>query len=191
MSKELLKSILGGLYTEQIGEALGTRELAVVNDGSYIPRAKFNEEIKALKDQITARDKQLKDLEPKAAGNEELRKELQRLQDENRQASENYEAKVKQLHFDHTLEQTLIGLKARNTKAVKAMLNLENIKLDGDKFIGLDEQIKTLQQSDAYLFGEVVKPHIGGPSNPPAGGGASGENSNAEMNAFIRGGLGR
>jgi hypothetical protein len=35
---------------------------------------------------------------------------------------------------------------------VEALLNKDSIKLDGDKLLGLEDQLKALKESDAYLF---------------------------------------
>lgn len=190
MSKELLKSLLGDLYTDAIGAKLGDKELAVINDGSYIPRAKFTEETKALKDQLKERDKQLKDLEVKAAGNDTMKAEIQKLQDANREATESYDKKVAQLQLDYAIDRALSGHKVKNVKAAKALLNLEAIKLDGEKLLGFDDQVKTLQTSDAYLFGEATQ--VGSGTNPGGAGGKEGAGAeNAGMNNFIRAAAGR
>ncbi|NLY77321.1 MAG: hypothetical protein GX080_04430 [Tissierellia bacterium] len=46
------------------------------------------------------------------------------------------------MKFDYALEKALTVAKARNIKAVKALLDLENLKLADDKILGLDEQLK-------------------------------------------------
>lgn len=71
--------------------------------------------------------------------------------------------------FNYRLEDALKGSKVKNSKALKALLDLEKVKIEGDKLIGLDEQIKALQESDKYLF-EDDGPSIGGitPTNPPS-----------------------
>ena len=40
---------------------------------------------------------------------------------------------------------------ALNNKDAKVLLNLENIKYENDKLVGLYEQLKALKESDAYL----------------------------------------
>jgi len=50
------------------------------------------------------------------------------------------------------------------------LLDMEKVKLDGDQLLGIDEQLKALQQSDQYLFGDSGK--VGGGTNPPGAGGA-------------------
>ena len=59
---------------------------------------------------------------------------------------------------------------AKNPKAVKALLDKEKLKLDGETLLGLEDQLKTLRESDAYLFGEDnlsgKKPGDGNPLLP-------------------------
>jgi hypothetical protein len=168
---EVLKQLLGDLYTEDIAKKIGEKELAVVNDGSWLPRSKYNEkdqEVKDLKEQLDARDQQLKDLEGKAAGNEELKKALQEAQEANKATKEEWEAKAAQMQLNFAIEKALTTAKAKNAKAVKALLDMEKVKLDGEKLLGLDDQLKAIQQSDPYLFGESGK--VGSGTNPPGAG---------------------
>jgi predicted nucleic acid-binding Zn-ribbon protein len=58
------------------------------------------------------------------------------------------------LKFDHALDGALTGAKARNAKAVKALLDMNNLKLnetDGS-IIGLDDQLKKVKETSDYLF---------------------------------------
>ncbi|MCS4446763.1 phage scaffolding protein, partial [Clostridium botulinum] len=56
----------------------------------------------------------------------------------------------------------------RNTKAVKALLNMDNVKLDGENILGLTDQLETLKGSDSYLFETTVSGNEpeDGKSNP-------------------------
>jgi Phage minor structural protein GP20. len=186
MSKELLKSLLGDLYTDAIGEKLGDKELAVVNDGSYVPRQKFNEkeqESKDLRKQMQDRDKQLDELKTKAAGNEEMQKQIETLKSDNQKTQQEFESKLAAQKLDSAIELAIHQAGAKNVKAVRALLNAENIKLDGEKLFGFDDQLKTIKESDAYLFNEGGKPPVGGGSNPAGGGGGQ---QSIGMNDFIR-----
>lgn len=53
------------------------------------------------------------------------------------------------------MELALTNAKAKNTKAVKALLDLSKIDLDGDTVKGLDDQIKQLAEAEdsKFLFG--------------------------------------
>jgi len=150
-----LKELLGEELYQQVMEKAGSHKLAVVNDGQWFPKEKFdqvNNDNKELKKQLEERDDQLKDLGKKAKGNEELQQQIKDLQQKNEDTAKEYQAKLDAQSFDYALSDALRDAKARNPKAVKALLNTEAIKLDGDKLLGLDEQLKALQESDAYLF---------------------------------------
>ena len=137
----------------------------------FIPKDKFNEVSEAkkkLETDIQERDKQLEQLKAAAGSNEELKKQIETLQAENKKAAEEWQAKMAQMQLDFALERALTTAKAKNPKAVKALLDLENVKLDGDKLLGLDDQLKAIQQSDPYLFGESGK--VGSGTNPPGAG---------------------
>lgn len=127
-----------------------------------------------LTSQIGDRDKQLKDLSGKADGNEELQTQIKTLQDQNKQAKTDYESNLSQLKRDGAIELALREAQSKNPKAVKALLNGDNITVDDDGVHGLKEQLEQLQTSDAYLFAEPdkgnggVKITTGG--NPSGGG---------------------
>lgn len=60
---------------------------------------------------------------------------------------------IAELKKTHAIELALLNTHhAKNVKSVKANLNLDNIKLDGDKLIGFDDQVEALKKSDSYLF---------------------------------------
>ena len=72
------------------------------------------------------------------------------------------------MQLDFAIEKALATAKAKNAKAVKALLDMEKVKLDGEQLLGLDDQLKAIQQSDPYLFGETGK--VGSGTNPPGAG---------------------
>ncbi len=137
----------------------------------FIPKDKYNEVAEAkkkLEADIAERDKQLEDLKKAAGSNEELKKQIEALQAENKKAVEEWQAKMAQMQLDFAIEKALAAAKAKNPKAVKALLDMEKVKLDGEQLLGLDDQLKAIQQSDAYLFGESGK--VGSGTNPPGAG---------------------
>ncbi|MFD2658621.1 phage scaffolding protein [Gracilibacillus thailandensis] len=153
-----LKELLGEELYNQVKEKAGDEhKIAIVSDGSYIPKDKFdqvNQEKNDYKKQVSDRDKQLDDLKTKATGNEDLQAQIQQLQDDNKKIKDDYEAKIQKQTFDYTLKDALQANKVRNPKAVQALLDTESIKLDGDKLLGLDDQLKNIKESDPYLFQE-------------------------------------
>ncbi len=137
----------------------------------FIPKDKYNETAEAkkkLEADLAARDAQLEELKKAAGSNEELKKQIEALQAENKKAAEEWKAKMAQMQLDFAIEKALAAAKAKNAKAVKALLDMEKVKLDGEQLLGLEDQLKALQQSDPYLFGDSGK--VGGGTNPPGAG---------------------
>jgi len=144
-----------GLDEEIAKKVLEAHKEAIKDN--YVPIARFNEineEKKELKNQLEDRDKQLQELKVKAAGNEELTAKITELEELNKQTKEEYENKIVALRKETAIELALKDAKARNIKAVKALLDLDKVSLDGDNILGLEEQLKGLKESDPYLFGE-------------------------------------
>ena len=65
--------------------------------------------------------------------------------------------KIKQNNFDNKLALKLMSkeVDAKDVIDIRANLDLSKISLDGENFIGLDEQIKSLKERKAYLFNET------------------------------------
>ena len=144
----------------------------------FIPKDKYNEVAEAkkkLEADIQERDAQLEQLKQAAGNSEELKAQIEQLQAENQKAAEEWQAKMAQMQLDFAIEKALTTAKAKNIKAVKALLDLEKVKLDGEQLLGLDDQLKAIQQSDPYLFGDSGK--VGSGTNPPGAG-------NAEVNPW-------
>ncbi|MBV4417307.1 phage scaffolding protein [Clostridium tyrobutyricum] len=177
-----LSEILGDSFT-QIPENIQKKykDIDLVDSKNYVEKTEIdtvNNSIKDYKKQLKDRDKQLEDLKDKAKGNEELTAEIERLKDENKNVAKDYEAKIEKLNFNTKLDKALTGAKAKNPKTVKALLNLENLKLDGEDIIGLKEQLETLKESDGYLFDENSTE-----TNTNAGAGGTGNISNPGSSA--------
>ncbi len=137
----------------------------------FIPKDKYNEVAEAkkkLEADLQARDAQLEQLKQAAGNSEELKAQIEALQAENKKAAEEWQAKMSQMKLDFAIERALTTAKAKNIKAVKALLDMSKVKLDGDQLLGLDDQLKVIQQSDPYLFGESGR--VGSGTNPPGAG---------------------
>ncbi|MGG0666752.1 phage scaffolding protein [Viridibacillus arvi] len=146
MNKEQLIAL--GLTEEQA-------DSVIAGFGTMIPKSRLDDkinEVKELQTQITDRDNQLTELSKNVKDNETLSAQILQLQEQNQNTATEYETKLQQKEFDFALERALNGAKAKNPKAVRALLNSEAIKLDGEKLLGLDEQLTALKESDSYLF---------------------------------------
>ncbi len=135
----------------------------------YIPKNRFdeiNESNKTLKAQIADRDKQLDEL--KKVDADGLKAKIAELQENNKKAKESHDAQINEMRRDYAIESALREANAKNIKAVRALLNLEEITIDGENIKGIDKQIKALTESEdtKFLFG-VKDPQFKGMQPPP------------------------
>lgn len=105
---------------------------------------------------IKERDKQLETLKNSPDNPETLKQQIQQLQDDNKAKDEAHQKEIKELKVNSALEKALTNAKAKNAKAVQALLDLgDDVELNEDGTIkGLDEKIKALKKSDAYMFND-------------------------------------
>lgn len=122
----------------------------MAENGKDIEKVKGNLEtyktqIENLNNQITDRDKQLKELKDSTVDNEKLQSKIAELESVNKSSKEQYEATIKKLQKDNEIESKLRDAKAKNIKAVRALINEED---------DLDKQIKKLQENEdtGFLF---------------------------------------
>lgn len=169
MTRDEIKAILPNITKEELDKIMDI-------NGSDIEKAKgdataLNAQITSLTNQLTDRDNQLKDLKSKSTNNEELTKKIEELQTANATAKSNYEKTVADMKRDYAVNNGIRDAKAKNVKAVRALLDMDKIKMDGENVIGLKDQIDALAKSDAYLFDstEPTPPNVGGGFVPGVG----------------------
>lgn len=134
---------------------------------TYIPKVRFDEvnnEKKKLELDVRDRDGQLETLKNSTGDVEGLKKQIETLQTENKTKDEKHAAEIKQLKVEAAIETALSGAKAKNAKAVRALLDLDmekiKVKEDGTlEGLTLDEQIKKLQgaEDSKFLFDAETK----------------------------------
>jgi translation elongation factor EF-G len=158
-----LKELLGEELFEQVNNKLKEVDdkdvelfIASENDGDFVRRNRLNEEsdkVKELRSQLQDYDTQIEELKKHADTSSELQDKIKEIQDAKKEEVESLNNKLRQKTLDNEVEKELIKRKARNPKAVKALLDNDTIKLEeDDSIIGLSEQLDKLQESDDYLF---------------------------------------
>lgn len=145
MTRKQLEDL--GLTKEQVDSVIKINGEDIENaKGSSATEIKnLRTEVEGLKTQVSDRDKQLETLKTSAGDNANLKKQIEDLQTENATAKAKHESELNQLKINFAVEKALTGAKAKNIKAVKALLELEDAKLDKDGNVkGLAEQIEKL-----------------------------------------------
>ncbi|EGC8679773.1 phage scaffolding protein [Listeria innocua] len=172
MQREYLKGL--GLEDEVINKVMA-------ENGKDITAAKQQlSEVEAerdgLKSQLTQRDKDIDDLKKDSGTSEELKKQIEDLQQKNTDLESNYQSEIAETKKNSAIELALASAKAKNPKAVRALLDNDKLELTDEGLKGLNQQLEALQESDAYLFAQESEavPKFGFSGNPTAPAGFSG-----------------
>lgn len=106
-----------------------------------------NEEVETLKTTNTNIQMEYDNYKKGSITQEEYETKVKEIQEE-------ADNKVKQSNFDSKLAVKLMSkeINAKDVVDIKANLDMSKISLDGENFIGLDEQIKNLKERKDYLF---------------------------------------
>lgn len=118
---------------------------------SSVPYHRFkeiNDEKNEYKKQLEDRDKQLETLRKENKDNGELLTKIKELQEENKKVQEDYERQVLEIKKDNAIDNLLTKSNSLNNKAVRALLNLDNVTYENGELKGLDEQLKNLQEAE-------------------------------------------
>ncbi|MDU7339027.1 MAG: phage scaffolding protein [Clostridium sp.] len=117
-----------------------------LSEGGYVDKHKLDDKITELG---TANDtiKTLQETVKKFDG-----VDVEKLKNDLATAETKYQTDLGTLKRDSAVNLALLGAKARDVKAVHPFLDLDTIKLDGDKVMGLDEQLQKLKTEKAFLF---------------------------------------
>ena len=147
-------------FLEDLGLEKEVVDKIMAENGKDIENAKANydelkAELKTANATIADRDNQLKELKDSAKGNEDLTAKIAELEKQNKNEAKNHKAEIESLKINNAIDKALATFKAKTPKAVKAMLDMENIKFDEDGNItGIDEQVKAIAEAEdtKYLF---------------------------------------
>ena len=153
MKKEDLMKIEG--MTDDLATKIAEQSAEELK--GYIPKTRFDEVNEAKKNAealVKERDKQLEDVKKSTGDNEELKKQIETLQAENKASKEKYESDIKKMQIDNAVQTALKDAGAKNVTATMALLkDLDKAELAEDGTVkGLIEQIQSLQKSESYLF---------------------------------------
>lgn len=131
---------------------------------TYIPKTRFDEvnnSKKELEKTIAERNTQLEDL--KKVDGDALKKQIETLQEDNKAKDVEYQAQLKDLQVSNAIKMAIAD-KAMDTDLVAGLFDKSKLILNDDgKITGLDEQVKALKESKAFLF----KPEETPPKTPP------------------------
>lgn len=148
---ENLKALFGteALTWEQLETKLKDNKdvkLANLAGGGYVDKKKYDDEVTKL---ATANET-IKGLQATVAKFDGV--DVEKLKTDAKDWETKYNNDIAAVKLESAVNMALVESKVKNTKIAKAALDMSLVKLDGDKLLGLSEQLENLKKSDAYLF---------------------------------------
>lgn len=146
MKTEELKAL--GLNDEQIAAVMKQNGQDVEN-----VKAKFAD-YEDVKKQLGEAGKTIEGLKASAGNAEAIQKAADEWKAKAEKAEADGKARVEAMRFDYTLEKALTAAGARNAKAVRALLDVNGLKLaeGAEEISGLKEQLEKVKGENDYLF---------------------------------------
>ena len=172
MTRKQLEDL--GLTKEQVDAVIAINGADI--EAGKLEIKNLQTEVASLNTQIAERDTQLESLRTTAGDNADLKQQIETLQAENATAKESHAAEMTRLKVDFAVEKALTGAKAKNLKAVRALLDLEDAKLDKEGNVkGLSDQIDKLVAGEdtKFLFDTQQPPNPGFRGFQPGGSGTT------------------
>lgn len=122
----------------------------------YVTKAEHNTEVEARKrldGDLKERDKQLKDLKESGGDAEELKKKIGELQEENKNVQKKHDDDMKELKQTSAVK-LAVASDSHDADIVAGFIDMSKVVFsdDGKITAGLDEQVKALKGSKAFLF---------------------------------------
>ena len=182
---EKLKELFGteALTWEQLDAKLkDNKEVKIANlaSGQYVDKKKLDDKVAELATANTTISG-LQDTVKKFDG-----VDIEKLKKDAADWETKYNTDVAAMKLDNAVNVALLEAKVKNPKLARAGLDMSLVKLDGDKLLGLSEQLESLKKSDGYLF-EDEDGGSGGARVNTGGHHNSNNNTDAFMSAFMKG----
>lgn len=180
-----LKALFGSeaLTFEQLEEKLKDNKdvkLANLAGGQYVDKGKLTDvegELTTAKNTI----KELQDTVKKFDG-----VDVEALKNRASELETKYNSDLAAVKRDNAIYLDLVKAKVKNPKLAMSALDTSIIKLDGDKLVGLSEQIEALKESDGYLF-DIEETQTGGATVTTGGHHTNNNNTDNFLSALMKG----
>lgn len=100
------------------------------------------------------RDTQLETLKKSTGDNEELKKQIETLQADNKKKDDDYQEQIKELQISNAIKLAITD-KAQDADLVASLFDKSKLIVGDDgKITGLEEQLKVIKEGKPFLFKE-------------------------------------
>ena len=110
-------------------------------------------ELKSIKEHLKSANETIESY--KNMNIEDIKKSADDYKAKFEQSENERKSEIEKLKLTHAIDNALTKAGAKNLNAVKATLDLSNVKLDGDKLLGFDDLLKNSKEQDSYLYDDA------------------------------------
>lgn len=160
MTENDLTKIFEGATKEQIDYVLSLNSSDIA-----AATAKIEAERDNYKSQLETAQTALKEFE--GVDVTELNGKIEKLTNDLKEKDKEYKAKIADMEFDSVIDKALTSAGARNTKAAKALLEIETLKASKNQAEDIKKAVAAVKAENDYLFAGENEPFV--PINPPGG----------------------
>ena len=151
----------------------------------------YKTQVADLKNQLGEKDNEINSLKEKADKVDGLNQQITQLTADKTQLTNDLNTKVSALQKSYAIESGVRDAKAKNVKAVMALLDMDKISYADGSLSGLNEQLESLQKGEdtEFLFinGDTHQPPSGtNVNNPPTNGGNNPPTTNTLAGAIAK-----
>lgn len=120
-------------------------------------------ELKSVKAQLQSANETIESY--KNMNIEDIKKSAEDYKAKFEQSEKERKSEIEKLKLNYAIDNALTKAGAKNLNAVKATLDLSNVKLDGDKLLGFDDLLKNSKEQDSYLYDVLQNQGTGSTGN--------------------------
>jgi len=157
MSDRIKNKIGDELYNQILAKGIKAEEFDLINDGSYIPRSRFNElndNIKIEKEKVTTLETKIGEMSKLVSGNEELKTKYLELDSKYKNEIMIKDKIILNNSKKYLVESALNKEGAKYTDLLLGKIDFEKLTIEGSNILGLSDIVKDLKTNYKELFVE-------------------------------------
>ncbi len=147
MKTEFLKEL--GITDEQISSIMSENGKDIKREQDKY--SKLEAENTNYKEQLETTQEALKKFD--GVNVQEYQDQIKQLSEDMKSKETEFQTKLSDMEFSQTIEAAINGAGAKNAKAVKALLDMDNLKASKNQSADIKAAIEACQKDNGYLFG--------------------------------------
>lgn len=168
MSEKLKQKLGEELYNKVLETGLKATDVDIVSDGTWIPKARFNEvndKYKETTSKIGTYEQQLKDTKKLLEGSEEYKNKYTTLEEKYNNDIKSKDTEILNISKRYAVESSLLKEGAKHTDLLLKDIDFSKLSFDKDNnVLGIDTELERLKKERTDFFPKTKSSSNGNPS---------------------------